>query len=246
MENIRPALGFRYQPDVLANFQDVSGGVVILMNFSNPVSPAGLLETYFADQKRIIAAIGDQPLSEIPTLSAWRSAFRRFGVDPTKYRCAAEALLRRLTKKGDIPAINTLVDICNLVSIRTALPVAAFDARYLQGPITVQFANGTETFTAHDTSEPEHPLAGEVIFGDPAGLVVARRWCWKQSVESTVGLETSTAVITVENQLPGAQSQTQEAVHELAALISEFLGTASHCAILDAHQPEYILDPPDG
>ena len=39
-------------------------------------------------------------------------------------RSAAEALLRRLTKQGSIPSINTLVDIGNLVSIRYALPVA--------------------------------------------------------------------------------------------------------------------------
>ncbi len=53
-------------------------------------------------------------LSELPTLSAWRQAFRRFGANPTKHRSAAEALLRRL-QKGDIPGINTLVDIGNLV-----------------------------------------------------------------------------------------------------------------------------------
>ncbi len=112
--------------------------------------------------------IGAQPLSEIPSLAAWRAAFRLFGVDPTKYRSAAEALLRRLTKKGDIPSISALVDLCNLVSIRYALPVAAFDARALSGALTVRFAAGDEAFTAHDSPEPEHPEPGEVIFADPA------------------------------------------------------------------------------
>ena len=35
---------------------------------------------------------------------------RGFGVDPTQHRTAAEALLRRLTKKGDIPSINMIKD----------------------------------------------------------------------------------------------------------------------------------------
>ena len=49
----------------------------------------------------------------------------------------ALALLRRLTKKGDIPSINAVVDICNLVSIRYALPVAAFDLAAITGGVTV-------------------------------------------------------------------------------------------------------------
>ena len=47
-------------------------------------------------------------------------AIRGFGVDPTQYRSAAEALLRRLSKSGEIPSINALVDLGNLVSIRYA------------------------------------------------------------------------------------------------------------------------------
>ena len=101
------------------------------------------MELYQAEQRRVIERTGDKPLSEIPSLAGWRAAFRLFGVDPTKYRNAAEALLRRLTKKGDIPSISALVDLCNLVSIRYGLPVAAFDACLLNGPITVRFAGAT-------------------------------------------------------------------------------------------------------
>jgi DNA/RNA-binding domain of Phe-tRNA-synthetase-like protein len=235
-------IGFGYHPEILSSFPNICGGVIILEGFTNQPSPPALLEAYFGDQKRIIAALGDQLLSEIPTLATWRSAFRRFGVDPTKYRCAAEALLRRLTKKGDIPSINTLVDICNLISIRTALPVAAFDTRYLSGPISVRFADGSEHFTAHDTPEPEHPLPGEVIFSDHQGLVVARRWCWKQSAESTVSLDTSTAVITLENQNPNSESQVAEALKELSSLLYENLGTHGQSAILGSNQAAFIIE----
>ncbi len=83
------------------------------------------------EQQGTLRRIGDTPLSQIPSLVAWRAVFRSFGVDPTQYRSAAEALLRRLTKKGDIPSINLLVDLGNLVSIRYALPVAVFDTSSL-------------------------------------------------------------------------------------------------------------------
>jgi DNA/RNA-binding domain of Phe-tRNA-synthetase-like protein len=123
-------------------------------------------------------------LSQIPALAAWRSAFRGFDVDPTQYRSASESLLRRLPKKGDIPSINLLVDLGNLVSIRYALPVAVFDTRALQGAVSVHFANGSERYTTLGQSEVDHPEPGEVVFSDETGLVIARRWCWRQSDQS--------------------------------------------------------------
>ena len=37
----------------------------------------------------MLARIGDTPLSEIPSLAAWRRVFAAFGAQPTKYRNAA-------------------------------------------------------------------------------------------------------------------------------------------------------------
>ena len=54
-------------------------------------------------QKDVIARIGATPLSELPSLAAWRGVFRSFGVDPTQYRNAAEALLRRLPTGKPMP-----------------------------------------------------------------------------------------------------------------------------------------------
>ena len=89
------------------------------------------------------------------------------------------ALLRRLTKQGSIPSINTLVDVGNLVSIRHALPVAVFDLASIAGGLTVRFAAGDESFTDLGSGSVESPEPGEVIFIDSAGHVAARRWCWR-------------------------------------------------------------------
>src|SRR5205823_5888592 len=79
-------------------------------------------------------------MADIPSIAAWRRAFTAFGARPTQYRNAAEALLRRLAKHGDIPAVSTLVDIGNLVSIRYALPVAVMDRAGLAGPVMLPLA----------------------------------------------------------------------------------------------------------
>src|SRR5438270_703853 len=122
---------FRYHPDIVARYPALVGGVILAHGLTNAPTPEPLQKAYEAEQQAVIARLGSKPLSEVESLSAWRGAFRAFGIDPTQYRSAAEALLRRLTKQGNIPIINTLVDIGNLISIRYGLPVAIFDTRAL-------------------------------------------------------------------------------------------------------------------
>ncbi len=227
---------FQYHPDIITKYPAVVGGVLVATDMVNGPTPAGLKTAYLEEQQAVIAQIGSTPLSELPTLAAWRAAFRGFGVNPTKYRSATEALLRRLTKKGDIPCINAVVDICNLVSIRYRLPVAAFDTRALTGPITVQFAAGIERFTPLFKKDAEHPEPGEVIFADDAKLVVARRWCWRQSDESATQPATKNAIFTVESQHAGGRGDIEAALTDLQGLLETYVGGTYSPSILDRDQ----------
>jgi DNA/RNA-binding domain of Phe-tRNA-synthetase-like protein len=230
---------FQYQPDILTKFPEIVCGVLHISGMTNGPASEPLLTAYQAEQEAVINRIGDTPLSELKSLAAWRSAFRVFGVNPTKYRSAVEALLRRLTKKGDIPTINSIVDICNMVSIRHALPVAAFDTRKLHPPITVQFADGGETFTPLFAKESEKPDPGEVIFADEENLVVARRWCWRQSDESATRPDTTEAIFSIEAHHPGGRTDVQASLDYLQNLLSRYVGGEGKSAILDAHQPSF-------
>jgi DNA/RNA-binding domain of Phe-tRNA-synthetase-like protein len=215
---------FQYNAEIRTRFPAIVGGVIYAADMQNAPTPDALKAAYLAEQRATIKRIGSTPLSEFMSLSAWRRAFRQFGADPTQYRSAAESLLRRLTKKGDIPFINTLVDIGNLVSIRYGLPVAVFDTRAIQGALTVRVADGTERFTPLGTSEAEHPEAGEVIFVDEAGVVMARRWCWRQSAESAAQVDTQNAIITVEAQHKFGKEDVPAAVADLLMLLKEYAG----------------------
>jgi DNA/RNA-binding domain of Phe-tRNA-synthetase-like protein len=213
-------LTFRYDAAVLARFPTVVGGVILARGLRNgPTSPA-LLAAYQAEQRATIERLGTTPLSQVASLAAWRRAFSGFGVEPTQYRSAAEALLRRLTKQGDIPSINHLVDLGNLVSIRHALPVAVFDARAARGAVTVRFAGGSERFTPLGQPAIEHPEPGEVIFADDEGQVLARRWCWRQSAQSAARDDTQEAIITVEAHHAGGRATVAAALDDLRTLLA--------------------------
>jgi DNA/RNA-binding domain of Phe-tRNA-synthetase-like protein len=215
---------FQYDPEILKRFPLLAGGALLGFHLHNGPTPAGLRQAYLEEQRRTLERIGSTPLSEVESLVGWRAAFRLFGVDPTQYRSASEALLRRLTKKGDIPSINAVVDLCNLVSIRYALPVAAFDLRLLQPPITVHFATGEEAFLPLGEASAEHPEAGEVIFSDAVGVVVARRWCWRQSQESASQENAETLLFTIEAQHAGGRAFIESALNDLQALLVESAG----------------------
>ena len=212
---------FRYAPEIVERFPAIVGGVIHATGVTNGPTPPGLSEAFTTAQIETRARIGATPLSEIPSLAAWRRVFRGFGVDPTQYRSAAEALLRRLTKQGGLPSIGTLVDLANLVSIRHALPVAVFDLRAMSRGLTVRLARGDETWADLGASTTERPAAGEVIFADEADVVAARRWCWRQSAASAAHEATTEILVTVEGHHDTAAHDVNDALLELEGLLRD-------------------------
>jgi len=228
---------FRYDPMLLARFSTIRGGVILARGVQNGPTPPELTDAFHAEQQAVLSRLGDTPLSQLPSLAAWRRAFTAFGVKPTQYRSAAEALLRRLTKQNEIPNVNLLVDLGNLVSIRYALPIAIFDLAHIQGGITVRLATGNETFTTLDTDESDHPAPGEVIFIDEAGTVAARRWCWRQSEESAARDTTTEALVTVEAHHDTATQDVQAALDDLVRLLSHYTEGTFQTALLSPENP---------
>ncbi len=231
---------FTYDPAIVERYPALVGGVIRATGVRNPSTPPSLAAAFHEETDRARQRIGETPLSELPTLAAWRKVFRGFGVDPTQYRSAAEALLRRLVKQGEVPSIGTLVDLANLVSIRYALPVAVFDQRGVAGGTVVRFALGDEDWADLGSSRREQPEPGEVIFVDEAGVVSARRWCWRQSAGSAAREDTTDIVVTVEAHHATAERDVTRALADLESLIVEHAGVAGlRSAVLSGKESSF-------
>jgi hypothetical protein len=113
---------FAYDDAVTERYPTIRAGVIHATGLANGPSPPALLDEYRAEQRAASESLKATAIADLPSIAAWRRAFTGFGAKPTQFRNAAEALLRRLAKHGDIPTINTLVDIGNLVSIPTPCP----------------------------------------------------------------------------------------------------------------------------
>jgi DNA/RNA-binding domain of Phe-tRNA-synthetase-like protein len=231
---------FRYDPAIIERFPTIVGGVIHATGVQNGPTPPRLAAAFRDETLATRTRIGETPLSELPTLAAWRKVFRGFGVDPTQYRSAAEALLRRLTKHGELPSIWTLVDLANLVSIRYALPVAVFDQRGVSGGTIVRFARGDERWADLGSSATEHPEPGEVIFVDEAAVVSARRWCWRQSAASAAREDTTEILMTVEGHHGTADQDVTRALADLEALLAEHAAPATlRSAVLGVRDSDF-------
>ena len=102
-------------------------GAAVLANVTNTPYSEGLWQEIDAFTQTLRAS------ETAPAIAATREAYRRLGKDPSRYRPSAEALRRRLLRGLELYKIDTLVDLINLVSLRTGYSIGGFDADKIQG-----------------------------------------------------------------------------------------------------------------
>jgi DNA/RNA-binding domain of Phe-tRNA-synthetase-like protein len=86
-----------------------------------------------------------ETLSEHPAVAGLRRLFRRAGCDPTRYRSGSEALVRRLLKGEELPAVLPLVDLGNCVAADLVTNVCVMDADKTAPPFVFRAGRPGET-----------------------------------------------------------------------------------------------------
>jgi DNA/RNA-binding domain of Phe-tRNA-synthetase-like protein len=184
---------------------------------------------------------GGVELSTIPEVAAWRAAYKGFGVKKTSYRSSIERLIKRVTAGGTLPEINALVDLYNLVSLKSGLCLGCDDLDQTSGDFAFRYARASDSFVdlgaepGEDPNDPPKP--GEVVYADER-QALCRRWNWRQDARTAAGPQTRRAVLTA--QANGA-GDVEAAARELAAQIARECGGASRIAILDRFRPNAAL-----
>lgn len=68
-----------------------------------------------------------------PAIDATRRAYKALGKEPNRYRPSAEALSRRAVKGMELYRTLTVIDLINLVSLKTGISIGGFDADKISG-----------------------------------------------------------------------------------------------------------------
>ena len=125
-----------------------------------------------------IGALGDrfretlttESLKEMSSIAATRSVYRACGKDPSRYRPASEALIRRMLQGKKLYQIDTLVDLVNLASIAYGYSIGGFDADKFVGD-TLTLGIGREGEPYEGIGRGMLNIAGLPVYRDAEGGV---------------------------------------------------------------------------
>ena len=88
-----------------------------------------------------------EDINKLTNIKATRLAYKALGKDPNRYRPSSEALCRRILKEKSLYRINTLVDLINLVSIKTGYSIGGFDEDKISGStLTLDAGSADDVF----------------------------------------------------------------------------------------------------
>ena len=130
-------------------------------------SPAAMLGEFEARTSEILKLPDPRAVLESTQVQATRRAYKALGKDPARYRGSAEALLRRVIAGKGLPQINVIVDVINLVSVESRLPVGLYDLAQVSGDVVFRAGRTAETYKG--IGKYDLNLEGLPLFADSLG-----------------------------------------------------------------------------
>ena len=158
-------------------------------------------------------------LKDKKTFRIYRDFFWKIGIDPTKIRPAAEALIRRILSGKTIPRINTLVDAYNLASIKSGIALATFDTDKLDSDILMRFAEKGEQFYGIGMEKPLILKGGEIVISDNEKLIAVYPY---RDAENTKVTEKTQNITIIVCGVPGIS---KEILSEALWIVFEYVTT---------------------
>jgi DNA/RNA-binding domain of Phe-tRNA-synthetase-like protein len=235
------AFSYRIAPGIFAAHPDFCLGVVVFDRIDNQRDASALAPLLRQAHQSVRESVRGN-VAEHPRIAAWREAFRRFGAKPSEHRSSIEAMVRRVLQPADIPSINPLVDIGNIVSLQCLLPVGMHPL--MAGPrwLAVRHTQAGDSFTPVDGGPPETPPAGEVVLA-AGNEVLTRRWTWRQAAGTRIHPHTSRIFMNVDGLAPAGNRDVADAMRMAIDLVQSHCGgVVLHSTILNAAQPEFTLE----
>ncbi len=115
---------------------------------------------------RARASHAPERLAEHPTAAAVRRLFRQAGCDPTRHRPSSEALLRRVLKGEELPAIHPLVDLNNCLSVELVVPACVMALAGVAPPFVLRAGRDGESMAS---LRGPYELHGKPLLADAGG-----------------------------------------------------------------------------
>jgi len=121
-------------------------------------------------EERSCRELTTESLKDLPSIAATRRVYKACGKDPSRYRPASEALIRRMLQGKELYQIDTLVDLINAASIAYGYSIGGFDASKFVGD-TLTLGIGREGEPYEGIGRGMLNIAGLPVYRDAQGGV---------------------------------------------------------------------------
>jgi DNA/RNA-binding domain of Phe-tRNA-synthetase-like protein len=227
--------------DIFDKYPGYARGVVLAFGVHNGESPEKLVQLLREAEASVRAQANLEMIAEHPRIKPWREAYKAFGAKPSEFRCSIEAMARRALRGDQLPSINALVDIGNIVSLQHLVPVGGHSMDELTQDISLRLATGEEEFVPFGLTEVEHPLPGEVIFVE-GNTVLTRRWTWRQANYTLTIPETTSLEFNIDRLPPVELEEVHVIANQVMGLVEAFCGGKMRYEILDVDHKQMMLE----
>lgn len=230
----------RVSEEVFERFPNYVRGVVIARGVTNGESSPELVEMLRGAEASLREQIGQGDITAHPRIAAWREAFRSLNIKVSEFRPSIEAMARRVLRSNELPSINALVDIGNILSLRHLVSMGGHSLDEVTRDMVLRPASGREEFIPFGSDQLEHPAPGEIIFAE-GDTVLTRRWCWRQA-NHTLTLPSTTAIeFNIDGLPPITRPEVESICLETAELIQRFCGGEVRFGVITGQETKMLL-----
>ena len=172
---------------------------------------------------QVTADLSSEAIQTDPILNGFRALHDAIGRSNRKNVASPESLLKLVSQTGGLPQVNLLVDIYNLVSVKTRLSLGAHDLSAISGNVQLRLTDGNETFWPMGSDKPKVVSPGEYAYIDDAHNVLCRLEV-RQCERTKITLDTTDGFFIVQGNARTEGAYLHEVANELLTLIKRFCG----------------------
>jgi DNA/RNA-binding domain of Phe-tRNA-synthetase-like protein len=217
----RQEIGFDIADAVLS--LGLQCAVFTLSNVENRDSDDAFEELKARVTKEVLTGLSLEKIASDPILQGFRQLHDAVGRSNRKYVSSSENLLKVLLQTGQLPHVNLLVDIYNLVSVKTRLSLGAHDVSAICGNVSLRLTTGEEHFWPLGAYAPKPVAPGEYAYVDDRNNMLCRLEV-RQGDNTKITPGTTECLYIVQGNPVTGGDYITAAVEELLVLTKRFCG----------------------
>ena len=155
-------------------------------------------------------------INQRPAIAGTRYLYKALGKDPSRYRVSSEALCRRIIRGLGIYRLTTLIDVVNLVSIKSGYAISGLDGDRIEGD-TLTLSVGTADDVYNGIGRGLLNIEGMPVYRDAMGPIAT-----PTSDEERTKFTDDTVKVQININAFAPEMPVEEAVEWMASLLKRY------------------------